>query len=93
MQSYDLKRETMPERFQRKFSAAPLIPLGAPAPFPCVLTHAGAGLTVVSLIGALMAYRRGNQVWNQRFQRGRVFFQFGTIVALVIAGVGYNKNK
>ncbi len=40
-------------------------------------------MTGVCLVGGLVAFRRGNQELSNQFQRGRVFFQFATVIAFL----------
>ena len=43
-------------------------------------------------MSGLIAFRSGNQLWSQRFQRMRVIFQMGTVLAMVAGGaMAYKK--
>ncbi len=41
-------------------------------------------LTSVALVGGLFAFKNGNHMRSQYFQRARVVLQFGTVAALVV---------
>ncbi len=40
-------------------------------------------MTGVCLVGGLVAFRQGKQELSNQMQRGRVFFQFGTVIAFL----------
>eukprot|EP00050_Salpingoeca_kvevrii_P013972 m.31960 g.31960 ORF g.31960 m.31960 type:complete len:100 (+) comp5435_c0_seq2:1372-1671(+) len=64
------RQETTREKFRRKFSENPAVPVFV-------------GLTGAALVTGLVAFKRGNQRVSQAMQRARVGFQFLTVVALV----------
>ena len=54
---------------------------------PSHASHTAGGLTIFSLVYAMVAFRKGNQKHLQYGQRARVFFQFATVAALVGYGL------
>eukprot|EP00039_Didymoeca_costata_P023463 m.7209 g.7209 ORF g.7209 m.7209 type:complete len:99 (+) comp3667_c0_seq2:66-362(+) len=76
----EVRAETTRERMRRKIVGTPLVP-------------AFLVLTVGSLVGGLLAFKNGNQMLSQKFQRARVFFQFSTVAAFLAGSYLDDKGK
>lgn len=76
--SKPLTTETFSEKLVRKFSAEPLIPIGAI-------------VTVGFLTAGLRAFHGGDSLTAQKLMRGRVLAQGFTVAAMLIGGayLGY----
>ncbi|KAJ1324439.1 Rcf1-like protein [Microdochium nivale] len=72
--------ETGWQKMSRKLREEPLIPLGC-------------GLTVMALVNAWRAMRRGDHQGVQRMFRARVGAQAFTVVAIVAGGAYYGKDR
>ena len=70
--------ETFSEKFVRKTSAEPLVPIGA-------------AITVGFLSMGLRAFHKGNAVNAQKLMRGRVMAQFFTVSVMLVGA--YNGFK
>ena len=54
-----------------------------PRAFVACLPRAGLLMTGACLVGGLVAFRQGKQELSNQMQRGRVFFQFATVIAFL----------
>ena len=71
------KKETFGEKFVRKCSAQPLVPMGGV-------------LTVAFLVSGLKSFNDGNSARSQKMMRGRVLAQ-GVTVCFIVAYAYYDQ--
>lgn len=82
-----LKTETFTEKFKRKFSENPFVPIGQLFLFIYSLkswsSALGCGATLAALSYGIWSFRSGNQQMSQYMMRTRVLAQGLTVVALI----------